>query len=175
MSMLVVPRINGVVTYRSYLIVHGSSPLASLADLRGKVFAFTDPISNTGYFHPISMLKEMDEQPESFFAKTIFTYSHDRSIYAVAQGLVDGASVDNLVYQYALRRDENLGMLTRVIDISREFGIPPVVVPAGTEEWKKDKLRKLFLEIHENEEGMKVLRDLDIERFEEPDHTLYAL
>lgn len=173
MTLLVVPRINGENTYRSYLIVHASSPVNSMEELRGKVFAFVDPISNTGYFHPLSMLREMNEQPESFFSKAIFTYSHDRSIQAVAHGLVDGASVDHLVYLHALRRDGETRSHTRVIDVSREYGIPPVVVPARTEPWKIAKLKELFLGIHETEQGREALRALDIEKFEEPDPALY--
>jgi phosphonate transport system substrate-binding protein len=173
MSLLVVPRINGKVTYRSYLIVHDSSAVNSFEELRGKVFAFTDPLSNTGYFHPLSMLAEMEEQPETFFARTIFTYSHDRSIYAVARGLVDGASVDHLVYQYAVKRDRELGQQIKIIDKSKEYGIPPVVVPARTENWRSKQLQELFLRMHENEEGRMALQDLGIERFEEPDADLY--
>jgi phosphonate transport system substrate-binding protein len=173
MSLLVVPRINDKVTYRSYLIVHSSSAIDSFEELRGKVFAFTDPLSNTGYFHPLSILAETKEQPETFFARTIFTYSHDRSIYAVVRGLVDGASVDHLVYQYAVRRDHEIGLQTKIIDKSKEYGIPPVVVPAQTEASKKKQLQELFLRMHEDEEGRKALKDLGIDRFEEPDANLY--
>jgi phosphonate transport system substrate-binding protein len=173
MSLLVVPRINGKVTYRSYLIVHSSSGIDSFQKLRGKVFAFTDPLSNTGYSHPLSILSEMHEQPETFFARTIFTYSHDRSIYAVTRGLVDGASVDHLVYQYAVQRDSEIGLQTRVIDKSKEYGIPPVVVPARIDPWKKNQLQEIFLRMHESEEGRKALHELGIERFEIPDADLY--
>jgi phosphonate transport system substrate-binding protein len=102
MELLVVPRIGGKTTYHSLLIVNANSPVGSFEQLRGKVFAFTDPLSQTGYFYPISLLEQMGEQPESFFARTIFTYSHDRSINAVARGLVDGAAVDHLVYDQLL-------------------------------------------------------------------------
>ena len=70
------------------------------AGLRGKRFAFTDPLSNTGKLVPTYMLARMNETPESFFKEFIFTKAHDKSIKAVAQGVVDAAAVDSLIWEY---------------------------------------------------------------------------
>ena len=45
--------------------------LSSLKDLRGRRFAFTDPLSNTGALVPTYMLAKMGETPVSFFQKVI--------------------------------------------------------------------------------------------------------
>ena len=39
-----------------------------------------------------------------FFSNTIYTYSHDNSIMAVAKGMVDGASVDGLIWEFYHQR-----------------------------------------------------------------------
>lgn len=172
-SLLAVPQVNGKTTYRSLVIVPASSPAREFADLRGKVFAFTDPLSNTGYFCPMSLLSRMNQQPETFFARTIFTYSHDRSIAAVLEGVADGAAVDSLVYEFALRRDPGLEGKFRIIRESAEFGIPPVVVPMGISEEKKARLKELLLGLHLDPEGAKVLGLLGVDRFVEPDPGRY--
>ncbi len=46
------PIVRGVPFYQSYLIVNKRSPHQTLEDLRGRVFAFTDPDSNTGHSSP---------------------------------------------------------------------------------------------------------------------------
>lgn len=102
MSLLVTPQIDGKNTYRAVIIVSASSSFTDIASLRGSVFAFTDPLSNTGYFHPMSLLKTMGYEPQSFFRRTFFTYSHDKAIHAVAEGLADAASVDEIVLLHAL-------------------------------------------------------------------------
>jgi phosphonate transport system substrate-binding protein len=48
MELLAAPQVNGETVYHSYLIVPFSSPAHDIADMKGKVFAFTDPISLTG-------------------------------------------------------------------------------------------------------------------------------
>ena len=174
MSLLVVPQINGKTTYRAFIIVPAASPGREFADLRGKVFAFTDPLSNTGYLYPLSMLQGMGQQPETFFGRTIFTYSHDRSMAAVMEGIADGASVDSLVYEFASKRNPEIARRTRVIWESQDFGIPPVVVPKSISPEKKALLKELLLGLHHDAEGKKALDELGVERFVEPEPKLYG-
>lgn len=173
MSILVVPQINGQTTYQSFMIVQASSAYQSLEDLRGKTFAFTDPMSNTGYFYPLSLLRMMEETPESYFNRTLFTYSHDHSINAVAEGFVDGASVDNLILEHAQRRNQELADHVRVISKSEKFGIPPVVIPKQLDQQKKEQFENLFLNIHNHETGRQALENLGIEKFIKPNIDLY--
>lgn len=173
-SLLVVPRINGKTTYRAFIIVPAASPVRKVADLRGKVFAFTDSLSNTGYLYPLSLLRGMGQQPETFFGRTIFTYSHDRSMAAVMEGLADGASVDSLVYDFAGKRNPEIFSRTRVIWESRDFGIPPVVVPRSIAPARKALLKELLLGLHHDAEGEKALAVLGVERFVEPEPGLYG-
>ena len=174
-SLLVVPRINGKTTYRSFVIVPAASSARKFADLRGKVFAFTDPLSKTGYFYPLSLLQDLGRQPETFFGRTIFTYSHDRSIAAVVDGLANGAAVDSLVYEFAVKRNEEIGRRTKVIGESPDFPIPPVVVPRGISPKRKALLKELLLGLHTEAEGEKALAALGVERFVEPEPERYEL
>lgn len=174
LSLLVVPQVNGRITYRSLVIVPTASPAKEFADLRGKVFAFTDPLSNTGYLCPMNLLNWMSQQPETFFARTIFTYSHDRSIAAVLEGVADAASVDSLVYEFTTRRDPALAGKLRVIRESGEFGIPPVVVPASADGERKTRLKALLLDLHLDPEGAKILAALGVDRFVEPEPGRYG-
>ncbi len=172
-SLLVVPQINGKTTYRAFIIVPAASPVREFADLHGKVFALTDPLSNTGYLYPLSLVQGMGQQPETFFSRTIFTYSHDRSMAAVMEGIADGASVDSLVYEFARKRNPEIARQTRVIWESPDFGIPPVVVPRTIAPEKKALLKELLLTMHRDAEGAKALATLGVERFVEPDPRLY--
>lgn len=173
MELLVVPRIDGRETYQALLITAASSDIRSLENMEGKVFAFTDPLSNSGYLYPVSALRERGERLESFFGRTIFTYSHDRSIAAVVEGVADAASVDSIVFAHAVRRDLDLAAKIRVIKRSPEFGMPPVVTPAGVDPELRQRLREILLHIHEDPAAVDVLAALGIERFSEPDPDRY--
>ncbi|MFN3333608.1 MAG: phosphate/phosphite/phosphonate ABC transporter substrate-binding protein, partial [Caldilinea sp.] len=173
MELLVAPEINGESIYYSQLIVPTSSTAQSMADLRGKVFAFTDPMSFTGRIYAVYMLQQMGETPEHFFQRTFYTYSHDRAIDAVADGVADGAAVDSLVLDYALQRNPELATRIRIIHQSEAFGIPPVVVPPTLPVRQKVYLRDLLLAMHEDDVGKVVLRNLGIDRFVEIENTAY--
>ncbi len=165
MELLAAPQVGGETVYYSYIIVPASSPARSLADLRGQVFAFTDPLSNSGRLMPVYLLWKMGETPEAFFERTLYTYSHDNSLNAVAEGLVDGAAVDSLVYEYALARDPALADRVRVVARSEPCGMPPVVVPPGLAADLKAALRDVLLTMHQDETGQAVLDELLIDRF----------
>jgi len=173
MDLLVVPQVAGETVYYSYIIVPASSPAQGLADLRGKTFAFTDPLSNSGRLMPVYLLWQMGETPERFFRRTIYTYSHDNSLRAVAEGLVDGAGVDSLVYDYALRRDPTLAKRVRVIARSEACGMPPVVVHPSLDAGLKERLRDIFLTMHQDEAGRAALAELVIDRFVTIDDSAY--
>jgi len=128
-ELLAVPVINGSPTYRSYIIVPSSSTAASLEELHRKRFAYTDPLSTSGYLYPVYALVSRGRQPATFFAKTLFTYSHDNSIEAVAEAVVDGAAVDSLIYDYLQTTNPALVARTRIIHRSPLMGAQPVGVP----------------------------------------------
>ncbi|MCS6843265.1 MAG: phosphate/phosphite/phosphonate ABC transporter substrate-binding protein [Caldilineales bacterium] len=174
MELLVAPQVNGETVYHSDLIVPAASDAQSMADLRGRVFAFTDPISFSGRVYPTYLVQTLGETPERFFSRTFFTYSHERAIQAVAAGVADGAAVDSLVLEYALRREPGLAQKLRVIHRSPPFGIPPVVVPPDLPTHQKALLLDLLLTMHDDPVGRGVLDQLGIERFVPIQDSAYA-
>lgn len=173
MELLVVPQVDGKVTYQGVFITTANSGIKTLDDLRGRVFAFTDPMSNTGYDYPMSVIRARGDSVEGFFARFIFTYSHDRSIAAVLDGVVDGAAVDRIVFNRTLRTNPELADKFRVLHVSRKSGIPPVVVPPGIDPEQKELLREFFLNLHRDDAGAALLTGLGIERFVPGDLEMY--
>ncbi|OGC00611.1 MAG: hypothetical protein A3G35_10225 [candidate division NC10 bacterium RIFCSPLOWO2_12_FULL_66_18] len=173
-ELLAVPVINGSPTYRSYIIVPQSSTAASFEELHRRRFAFTDPLSTSGYLYPVYVLMSQGRQPATFFAKTLFTYSHDNSIEAVAEGVVDGAAVDSLIYDYLQGTNPSLVARTRVIHRSPPFGAQPVVVPKNLDQAIKRALRDLFLGLDQDLGGREILKNLGVDRFIQGDDSLYS-
>jgi phosphonate transport system substrate-binding protein len=165
---LAVPQVQGGHIYRSYLIVNQEKPYRHLQDLRGRVFAFTDPDSNTGRLAPTVWLHQMRETPERFFSKIIYTYSHDNSILAVGRGLVDGAAVDSLIWEYFQHSNPELTRPTRIIQKSEPYAIPPIVASRQFPREKRDQIRHILLTLHLEAEGRRILQGLMIDRFIAP-------
>ena len=170
-EVLAVPVIGGQTTYRSLLIVPASSKAASLRDLGGKRFAFTDELSFSGHMYPAQLLANMGAP--RFFGSTLFTRSHDRSIEAVVQGVVDGAAVDSLVYEALALRDTRVAGGTRVIHRSPPFGLMPVVASTRMSREARDRLRAVLLDLHRDPPSSSALGIVGIERFVTPAPGMY--
>ena len=173
MELLAVPEIGGITTYRALIIVPADSPYQSFDDLRGRRLAFTDPLSNSGRLYVEYRLAQMGETPESFFKEVIYTYSHDNSIRAVAQDIVDGATVDSLVFDALARSEPDLGKRLRVIERSQPFGIPPVVVHPELDPALKAAVQKALLDMHTDLQGQPALAVLHVDRFVSPTPAAY--
>lgn len=173
MRLLVAPQVNGQTVYRSLLIVPADSTAQSIRDLAGSTFAFTDPISTTGRAYPTYLLNQLGYEPETFFRRIFYTYSHDDAIRAVANNIADAAGVDSLVYEFALRREPELAERVRVIHESPPFGIPPVVVGPHVPAAWLTTLRDLFLNMSQDPAGQEALAAIGVERFVLIDDAAY--
>jgi len=173
LELLAAPQAYGVTVYYSYIIVPKDSPIRSFAELRGKRFAFTDPLSNSGKLVPTYMLARMNETPESFFREFIFTKAHDKSIKAVAQGVVDAAAVDSLIWEYLNATNPQFTAKTRILEKSSPYAIPPLVVPRDIDPELKKRLRGAFLNAHNDPRGLEILKKMHIDKFVTIDDNAY--
>jgi len=164
-ELLAAPSVGGKAIYQSYIIVHKDSPVRSFADLKGKVFAFTDPKSNTGKLYPTYLLKTMDSTPERYFKRRLYSYSHNKSIELVAKKVVDGAAVESLVYEYMVKKGSPYAGQTRIIKRSPPYGIPPVVVTRDVDAVLREKIRDAFLDMHRTDKGRAILSAMMIDGF----------
>ena len=165
MELLVVPEVGGETLYYSIVIASATSEGLDFDDLRGASFAFTDPMSNSGRAYPTFLVQQMGESPDSFFASTMFTYSHDRAIAAVADGVVDAAAVDSLVLDAAMGANTELASRLKVIHRSPPFGIPPVVVPASLDPALRQQMKDLLLGLADEPGGPAILAQMGVDRF----------
>ena len=164
-QLVATPEVQNSHFYHSYLIVNKTSAFRKLEDLRGRVFAFSDPDSNTGKLVPTYWLSQLSERPETFFEKTIYTYSHDNSIMAVAKELVDGAAVDGLIWEYYHHKNPIFTSKTRIIRKSEPYGIPPIVASSFLALDLSDRIRQVLVAMHRDPGGQKILNELMIDRF----------
>jgi phosphonate transport system substrate-binding protein len=165
LELLAAPLVYDQPIYYSYVIVPRDSPVQRFEELRGKRYAFSDPLSNSGHLVPVYMLARLGETPERFFTRSIFTYSHSANVEAVAVKFVDGASVDSYVYDYLAATNPRLTDKTRIIERSPPHGITPVVVRADLPAATKARVRTVLLEMDQDPKGREILRQLMIRRF----------
>ena len=174
LRLLAVPLYRGKPLYQSYLIVPAADERTkSLADLRGKVFAFSDPDSNSGYLYPRYALRAAGEQAEGFFARTFFTWAHRKVVEAVAVALAHAGAVDGYVWETLRLLHPELTDRTRVIQRSPEFGFPPFAARRSLPRAEFDALRHALLGMAGDAEGTRLLKELNLDGFEPGESRLF--
>lgn len=165
LGLLAVPEWRTRPLYQCYVIARKDSAYRSFDDLQGRVFAFTDPDSNTGYLYPQALLGARGRQSADFFRLTFFTYSHVESVEAVAAGVADGAAVDSYVWEHLKQINPALVERTRVVETSPDFGFPPLVYRVGVNEDLRRAMAGALLTMDRDGQGRVLLDELMIDRF----------
>jgi phosphonate transport system substrate-binding protein len=174
MTLLAVPVYQGRPTYRSYLIVPAADrTTASIADLRGKIFAFSDRDSNSGYLSPVYDLAGLKQTPNSFFARTFVTGSHRAVVQAVAGEVAQGGAVDGYVWDIMALQHPELTGETRVVQKSREFGFPPFVAAKAVAIEEFEAMRRTLIGMSSDADGAKLLRQLYLDGFVAGDDRMF--
>ena len=166
LRLLAVPLYLSRPFYRAYFIVPlKNRHIKDLSQLRGKVFAYADPYSLTGHLVPRYELRKMGEDPEKFFSKTFFTYSHGKLIQAVADGLAQGASVDGYVWDSLNSVKPEITDRAFPVSKSREFGFPPFVARLGVADEDFLAVQNMLLRMRQDRQGNALLQDLNLNGF----------
>ena len=165
-ELLAVPVVRGKSTYNAYVIVAAGAPWQQLSDLKGRAVAYVDPESLTGRNYLRHRIKSLGSEESTFFGRISYTGSHDRSIEAVARGLVDVASVDHLIFEMMKEQQPATTNKLRILETSPPFGAPPVVVPRSVPAELRAKLRQALVGLHKTEAGARTLSQLRVDRFD---------
>lgn len=173
LSLLVIPITNGNRYYQAYLITHKNSEIEEFGDLKNKKFVFSDSLSNTGMLYPLKRLKDLNSTKDLFFSETYFSHAHDYSIELVSRRIVDGASVNSLIYDYIAKYNPEKLSNIKIIEKSEWYGMPPIVVAKSIDGKLKANLLSIFTQMHTDEKGDEILKHLLIDKYVQESDTLY--
>lgn len=174
LKLLGVPLFNGKPLYRSYLIVPASdTQTRDLDDLKQKVFAYSDPNSNSGFLYPQVRLLKMGIEPRHFFSKSFYAWSHRDVVKAVADGVAQGGAVDGYVWETLTQHDPALTAGTRPVMKSAEFGFPPLVTRRDISPQYFLTLQNALLDMSSVAEGKDLLKRMNLDGFMEGSESLY--
>lgn len=175
LALVAVPVWQGQPLYRSYIIAGADDPVASFADMRGYVHAFSDPDSNSGFLVTRHLLTTMQERPDSFFGRHFFTYGHRNVVRAVAAGLAQSGSVDGYVWEVVREIEPDLTERTRIVRKSELLGFPPVASNVRLRNTATvGKIAAALVTMNESEAGRALLATLRLDGFTPGGMELFA-
>ncbi len=174
LRLVAVPLYKGKPLYRSYLIVPSSDrQTKSLKEMRGKIFVFADPDSNSGYLYPEYLLATEGEKSFTFFDRTFYTWSHRKVIEAVAIGLAQGGAVDGYIWDTLAQTNPELTGQTRILLKSPELGFPPIVAGLAARSEAVAAMQQMLLGMALDKDGSRLLKELNLDGFVRGDRHLY--
>lgn len=147
------------------IITHRDSGINSLKDLKGKTFAFGDPISTSGHIFARKMMLEANINPETDLEKYIYAGSHDATILAVLNRKVDAGAT------YSDDKEGKSTSWSRFLDAKDQDKIKLVTmtepIPSDTICVSKDyspelteRLRKTIMDFTDSPEGHALVKKL---------------
>ncbi|WP_054301949.1 phosphonate ABC transporter substrate-binding protein [Gemmobacter sp. LW-1] len=154
---------DGSTGYYSIGFARKDSGIASIEDAKGKVFAFGEPNSTSGYLVPGAELQEKYGKLEDYFGEVKFSGGHEQTIVGVAKGdFAAGVSwadgLGNWEDGYnsgAFRKAADAGLvdMNDLVEIWKSKLIPegPMVVRKALPQDVKDKVIALTADLHETD------------------------
>jgi phosphonate transport system substrate-binding protein len=173
-SLVAVPSYQGRPLYQSYLIVAADDRRTEhIGQLRDRVFAFSDPLSNSGYLVPRAELIRAGHAPDQFFRRTFFTFGHRKVVQAVQVRLAHAGAVDGYVWDTLVKQQPQATAGVRIAWRSPLFGFPPVVARASLAPLEREAVTQALLGMPRSERGMHLLERLNIDGFQRADAGLF--
>ena len=120
--------------FKSVFIAKPGSGINSLADLKGKTFAFGSVSSTSGHLMPRSFILKANLNPEKDFKQVAYSGAHDATALWVESGKVDAGALNFLVWDKLVQ--------TKKVDLSKVnvfWTTPPYVDYVWTARGDLDK------------------------------------
>jgi phosphonate transport system substrate-binding protein len=154
--------------FHSKLIARVGSGIRSLADLRGKTFAFGSESSTSGHLMPRYFLMQAGITPEKDFARVAYTGAHDATVKWVEQGKVDAGALNESVWKKLVDEGKVDPAKVEVFHTTPGFHDYNWTVRGDLEPAMIAKLRQAFLALDRaNPEHRKILELQRASRFVE--------
>jgi len=161
---------HGTGLYYGMIVTRASSGIKSLKDLNGKVIAYTDQLSTSGYLYPKKMLEKKGVKP----ARTVFLNSPEEVISQVYLGKVDaGAAFFSAESSKGDLRDARARVLNKFPDVGKMVIIlaktdpilnEPIAFSKSMDPEVVKKIAVALVRIASTEEGKKLLKEMyDVE------------
>ena len=146
--------------FTSKFIVPIDSPAKTLADLKGKTFAFGAPSSTSGSLMPRYFLLQAGINPEKDFKTVAFSGAHDATVAFVASGRAEGGVLNASVWDKLVESGNPNAAKVRVLATTPPYFDYNWTVRPGLDAALRQKLTDAFLKLDPSKPAMKEIMDL---------------
>lgn len=151
--------------YYGAIITRKDSGINDVKDLKGKSFAFGDPLSTSGHVFPKMIMLKNNINPETDFKNVLFSGAHDATVLAVLNKKVDAGSTfsdDHSGSKGSWTRylkPEEVEQL-KVIAVTEPIPADNIVVSKELEPETAEKLADVIIDFGKTKEGNELMKKL---------------
>jgi phosphonate transport system substrate-binding protein len=143
--------------YWSFIIARTDTGINKLEDLKGKRFAYGDPVSTSGCLYARELIRSKGYDPDKFFSQVIYAGAHDKVVMAVYNKQVDGGAIYGGVVSDAREKVadtiKDVMQKTKVIAKSAPIPNDTVSVRKGFPQKLTKKLVEGLMKVAKSDEG----------------------
>lgn len=162
-------------TFHSKIIARAGSGIETLADLKGKSFAFGSVSSTSGHLMPRHFLRAAGIDPDKHFSRYSFSGAHDATAKWVESGKVDAGALNESVWEKLVEAKKVDPSKVKVIHTTPAYFDYNWTVRGDLDASLREKIRKAFLALDPaNPEHKKILDLQRASRFIETRPENYA-
>jgi phosphonate transport system substrate-binding protein len=159
--------------FHSLFITAANSPIRSLADLKGKKFAFGDVNSASGHLIPYLEMRQAGVDPDADM-KYRYTGSHAATAKAVESSSADAGALDETVYKAMVAEGKLDPEKVKVFYTSKPFVDYVWVARKDVDPAAREKFTQAFIQLKEGRDD-KVLQILRGKNFVKANNEEYAI
>jgi phosphonate transport system substrate-binding protein len=143
--------------YHALIVAHKDSGIKTVADLKGKTFAFVDPTSTSGHLFPKAGLMKAGFNPDKDFGRVIFSGSHDSNAVAVQNKKIEAVAIADRILDAAIGK--GLAKRDDLVVVWKSDPIPesPTVWRRDLDPELKKRVQAAFLDVKDipwSDQGM---------------------
>ena len=146
--------------FTSRFIVPIDSPVKSLADLKGKTFAFGAPSSTSGHLMPRFFLMKAGINPDTDFKAVAFSGAHDATVAFVASGRAEAGVLNASVMDKLVETANPNASKVRVLATTPPYYDYNWTVRPGLDAALTKKIAEAFLKLDPTRPEHKEIMDL---------------
>jgi len=156
----------GISTYHGLLFARKDSGIRSIKDMAGKRLAFVDKATTAGYLLPLAYFKKYGiDNYRNYLKETYFAGTHEDVINDVLDRKTDIGAAKNTVFYRLAEQDKKI--LTDLIIFERSPEVPEngLAMRKDIDISVRTKMKEILLDMHNDPDGKKVLKDFGASRF----------
>ena len=153
-------------TYHGLIFVRKDSGIRTIADMKGKRFAFVDKATTAGYLLPLEYFHNHGiKNFRTYFRETYFTGTHEDAVLDVLNGKTDVGAAKNTVFQRMSEKDRRIAKELVILERSPDVPENGLALKKEIEETLRERFRAALLAMHDDPEGKKILERFGAIRF----------